>query len=89
MNLIAWLVAGGVVGWLASLTMKTDAKQGMLIDIVVGAAGAFVGGYFFAPMIGGVAVDPQAFGMTAFVVSVFGAVAALIITRMLRRAASQ
>jgi uncharacterized membrane protein YeaQ/YmgE (transglycosylase-associated protein family) len=89
MNLIAWLVAGGVVGWLASLSMKTDAKQGVLIDIVIGAAGAFVGGYFFAPMIAGGAADPQGLGLTPIVVSVFGAVAALIITRMLRRAASQ
>jgi uncharacterized membrane protein YeaQ/YmgE (transglycosylase-associated protein family) len=89
MNLIAWLVAGGVVGWLASLSMKTDAKQGVLIDIVIGAAGAFVGGYFFAPMIAGSAAVAPGFAVTPFVVSVFGAVAALIITRMLRRAASQ
>ena len=43
-GLIVWLVIGGVVGWLASLVMRTDAQQGILLNIVVGIVGAFIGG---------------------------------------------
>jgi uncharacterized membrane protein YeaQ/YmgE (transglycosylase-associated protein family) len=44
MNLIIWLVVGGVIGWLASLVMKTDAQQGMFLNVVVGIVGALIGG---------------------------------------------
>lgn len=43
-GIIVWLVVGGVVGWLASLVMRTDAQQGILLNIVVGIVGAFIGG---------------------------------------------
>ena len=42
MNLIVWLVIGGVVGWLASIIMKRDAQQGILMNIVVGIIGVIV-----------------------------------------------
>ena len=42
MNLIIWLVIGGIIGWLASLVMKTDAQQGMILNIVVGVVGALL-----------------------------------------------
>ena len=41
---IIWLIVGGVVGWLASIVMRTDAQQGILLNIVVGIVGAFIGG---------------------------------------------
>ena len=47
MGLIVWLVIGGVVGWLASLVMRTDAQQGLLLNIVVGIVGAFIGSLLF------------------------------------------
>jgi uncharacterized membrane protein YeaQ/YmgE (transglycosylase-associated protein family) len=40
MNLIIWLVVGGIIGWLASLVMRTDAQQGMILNVVVGIVGA-------------------------------------------------
>ena len=43
-GIIIWLVVGGVVGWLASIVMRTDAQQGILLNIVVGIVGAFIGG---------------------------------------------
>lgn len=48
MSIIAWIIVGGVAGWLASLVMKTDASQGMLMNIIVGIAGAFIGGFVFS-----------------------------------------
>ena len=42
MGIIIWLVVGGVVGWLASLIMRTDAQQGILMNIVVGIVGAVI-----------------------------------------------
>ena len=47
MGIILWLVIGGVVGWLASIVMRTDAQQGIFLNIVVGIVGAFIGGLIF------------------------------------------
>jgi uncharacterized membrane protein YeaQ/YmgE (transglycosylase-associated protein family) len=44
MNIILWIVFGALVGWLASLVMGTDARQGAMLNIVVGVIGALVGG---------------------------------------------
>ena len=52
MNLIIWLVVGGVIGWVASLIMKTDAQQGLFLNIVVGIVGALIGGWLLSPMVG-------------------------------------
>ena len=52
MGIIIWLIIGGVVGWLASLIMKTDGQQGVLLNIVVGIVGAFLAGWFISPMVG-------------------------------------
>ncbi len=48
MGLILWLVIGGVVGWLASIVMRTDAQQGIFLNIVVGIVGAAVAGLIFS-----------------------------------------
>ena len=52
MNVIVWLVVGGVLGWLASLVMKTDNQQGLLLNVVVGIAGAVLAGWVIAPLVG-------------------------------------
>ena len=46
-----WLVVGGIVGWLASVAMRTDAQQGILANIVLGVVGSYIGGMVFGPMI--------------------------------------
>src|SRR5690349_14098625 len=51
MNLIIWLVVGGVIGWLASLIMRTDGQQGILLNIIVGIVGALLGGWFISPLL--------------------------------------
>lgn len=50
MGILAWLIIGGVAGWLASMVMKTNAKQGTLIDIVVGIVGAMIGGFLLGAL---------------------------------------
>lgn len=77
---IIWLVIGGVVGWLASLIMRTDAQQGVLLNIVVGIVGAFIGGLLFnrGDINDGVTV-------TSFIVSLVGAVILLAIVNLVRR----
>jgi uncharacterized membrane protein YeaQ/YmgE (transglycosylase-associated protein family) len=52
MNIIIYLIAGAIVGYLASRIMKTNSQQGLLLDIVVGVVGAFLAGYFISPLLG-------------------------------------
>ena len=51
-NLIAWLVVGGILGWVASMIMRTDAQQGVGLNIVVGIVGALVAGFLISPLVG-------------------------------------
>ncbi len=61
MNIIIWLIAGAAVGYVASLIMKTNGRQGLGLDIVVGVVGAFIAGYFLTPLISHFAGWPTAF----------------------------
>ena len=54
MSLILWLIVGGIVGWLASMIMKTDGQQGILLNVVVGIVGAFIGGWLISPLVGAI-----------------------------------
>ena len=42
MNIIIWLVIGGLIGWVASIIMRTDAQQGVFLNVVVGVVGAVI-----------------------------------------------
>nr|WP_206377122.1 GlsB/YeaQ/YmgE family stress response membrane protein [Sphingomonas sp. G-3-2-10] len=81
-GLIVWLVIGGVVGWLASLVMRTDGQQGIFLNIVVGVIGAFVGGLLFGGSINETPTNPM-----AFIVSLVGAIILLAIVNLVRRGA--
>ena len=52
MTFILWIVVGGILGWVASMIMGTNDKQGMILNIVVGIVGAFLGGLLLAPLLG-------------------------------------
>lgn len=80
MGLIIWLIVGGVVGWLASLLMRTDAQQGILLNIVVGIVGAFLGGLIF----GGGTIN-NVISLPSFLVSLVGAVILLALVNLIRR----
>src|ERR1044072_8893552 len=73
MNILIWLVIGGVVGWLASLIMRTDGQQGILLNVIVGIVGAFVGGLLISPLIG-VGTINDGFSIASVLVSLVGAV---------------
>lgn len=83
MEFLIWIVFGAIVGWVASMIMKTDGQQGLILDIVVGIVGAVLGGWimnFFGQ--GGVG----GFTIYSFLVALLGAVVLLAIVRMVRRA---
>ena len=84
MNIVIWLIVGGVVGWVASLVMRTDAQQGWILNIVVGIVGAFLGGLIFAPMFGTGTINEGEFSLGSLVVSLAGAVILLAIVNLVR-----
>ena len=85
MNFIIWLIVGGVIGWLASIVMKTDGQQGMLLNIVVGVVGAMLGGWLISPLVGVGTINQDNFSLPALIVSFVGAVILLAIVNLVRR----
>lgn len=85
MNFIIWIVVGGILGWLASLVMRTDASQGLLLNIVVGIVGALLGGWLLAPLFGTGTINQNDFSISSLLVSFLGAVVLLAIVNLLRR----
>ncbi len=79
MGIIIWLIVGGIVGWLASLIMKRDAQQGIILNIIVGIVGALIAGWIFG---GGI---NQAITLTSFAYSLIGAVILLAIVNLFTR----
>lgn len=86
MNFVIWLIAGAVVGYVASLIMKTNGQQGLILDIVVGVIGAFVAGYFLSPIFGISTINQNNFSLPALLVSLMGAVLLLAVVRVFNRA---
>ena len=84
-SILVWLVVGGVVGWVASLLMKTDAQQGIFLNIVVGIVGAFLGGLLISPMVGVPDINSGVISVGTVLVSFVGAVILLAIVSLFRR----
>ncbi len=89
MNLIIWLIVGGLIGWVASIIMKTNAQQGVILNIVVGIVGALLGGWFLAPMFGTGTVNSGDFSAAGLGVSLLGAVILLAIVNLVRRGSAR
>ena len=81
MGIFLWLIVGGIIGWLASMIMRTDAQQGILLNIVVGIVGAFIGGLIFS----GGSINNAGLTLYSFLVSLLGAVILLAIVNLVRR----
>lgn len=84
-NFVVWLIVGGLVGWVASLVMRTDAQQGLFLNIVVGIVGAALGGWLISPLVGVPTINQDVFSVGALLVSLLGAVILLAIVSLLRR----
>lgn len=85
MNLIIWLIVGGLVGWGASLLMRTDAQQGIVLNVVVGIVGAALAGFFVSPLLGLPTINEGVFSVGSLLVSLVGAVILLAIVNLVRR----
>ena len=83
-NFLVWLVVGAVVGWVASMVMGTNGRQGLLLDIIVGIAGAFVAGWFIAQLFGLGTINQSDFSLPSLLVSLAGAILLLAVVRMFR-----
>ena len=84
-NLIVWLSVGGLVGWIASMIMRTDAQQGVILNVVVGIVGAALAGWVISPLVGLPTINQNTFSVGAFVVSLLGAIVLLGIVNLVRR----
>ena len=87
MNFIIWLVVGGVIGWIASLIMKTDAQQGLVLNVVVGIVGALIGGWLLSPLVGAGTLNQGDFSLPGLLVSLVGAIILLFVVNLIRRRA--
>jgi len=85
MNIIVWLVVGGLIGWVASMVMRTDGQQGIFLNVVVGIVGAAIGGWFLSPLFGVSTINQSNFSIQGLLVSLFGAVILLAVVNLIRR----
>jgi uncharacterized membrane protein YeaQ/YmgE (transglycosylase-associated protein family) len=83
MNLIVWLVVGGLIGWVASMLLHSP--EGILMNVVVGIVGAFVGGWLLSPLVGAGTINQNDFSLGGLAVSLLGAVILLAVVNLLRR----
>ena len=84
MGILLTILLGGLAGWIASIVMRRDAEQGMIINIAVGIVGAFLANVLIAPLIGVPAVLDQ-ITIWGFVMAVVGAIVLLAIVNLVTR----
>lgn len=87
MGLIILLVVGGLIGWLASMVMRTNAQQGIFLNIVVGVVGAMIAGLVLSPLLGMAPITSGNYSMGSLFVSFLGAVVLLGVVNLFRRGA--
>jgi uncharacterized membrane protein YeaQ/YmgE (transglycosylase-associated protein family) len=85
MGFILWLIIGGVVGWLASIVMRRDASQGIVLNIVVGIVGSMLGGWLIGPLLGAPSINSGEISVASLLVSFLGAVILLAIVNLISR----
>ena len=84
MNLLIYLIAGAIVGYIASRIMHTNSQQGLLMDIVVGVIGAFIAGFFISPLLG-VGTINDAITIQTMLVTLLGSVVLLWLYKMISK----
>lgn len=86
-DFLLWIIVGALIGWLASIIMKTNSRQGLIADIIVGIVGAFVGGYFLSPLFNIGTINEGNYSIPALLVSLGGAIILLAISKLFRNVA--
>lgn len=86
-NFVVWIIVGALIGWVASIIMKTNSRQGLIADIIVGIVGAFVAGIFLSPLFNISTINEGDFSIPALLVSLGGAVILLAISKLFRNVA--
>ena len=89
MSILVWLVLGGLIGWMASLIMRADAQQEVLLNVVVGIVGAALGGWFLSPFVGVSATNQSTFDARGLLVAFLGAAVLLWIANLIRRSVAR
>ena len=89
MNFIIWLIVGGVIGWLASIFMKTDGQQGIVLNVIVGIVGALLAGWTISPMLGVGTINQDNFSLPSLLLSFVGATLLLVIANLVRRGSAR
>jgi uncharacterized membrane protein YeaQ/YmgE (transglycosylase-associated protein family) len=87
MNIIIWLIVGGLIGWVASAVMGVNKQQGVVINVIVGIVGAVLAGWFLTPLFGITTINQSNFSLPAVLVSLMGAILLLAVVSVLRRGA--
>ena len=85
MDFIIAIIMGGVIGWLASIVMRTDAQQGIFLNIIVGCIGSILGRFLFGRFLGGGPLRGDAFDPMTLLTAFIGAVVLLGIVNLVRR----
>ena len=87
MNILIWLIVGGVIGWLASVIMRT--REGVVLNIVIGIVGALIGGWLISPMVGAGTINQADFSIAGLGVSLLGAIILLALVNLFRSGRSR
>ncbi len=85
MNIVIWLVVGGLIGWVASAVMRT--REGVLLNMMLGIVGAALGGWLLSPLLGASTINQGNFSVPSLLVSFLGAVFLLVVVNLVRRGA--
>ena len=85
MNFFIRIIVGGMLGWLASMVMRTDGQQGLILNIIVGIVGAFVAGLFLTPLLGISTINQNNFSLSGLIVSFIGAIILLGVVNLVSR----
>jgi len=85
MGWILVIIVGGILGWLASKVMRTDAQQGIILNIVIGIVGAALAGFLLSPLLGIPTINSVNFSISSLLISFLGALILLAIVNLIRR----
>jgi uncharacterized membrane protein YeaQ/YmgE (transglycosylase-associated protein family) len=89
MNLIILLIVGGLIGWVASMIMRTDGQQGIVMNVVVGIVGSLLAGFVVTPLIGGAPITSGGISVTTVLISLLGSVVLLALINLFRRGSAR